>query len=46
MKTMNFFSNETINDTEGWAEDGVIVDVINITTTINDIATTRIDVDG
>jgi hypothetical protein len=38
--------DETINDTEGWGEDGVATYVINIATTTNDIATTKIDVDG
>jgi hypothetical protein len=39
------YSNEIIN-TKGWGENGVIVVLINIATIINDIATTRTDVDG
>ncbi len=39
-------SNEATNDTKGWGKDGTIVELINIATTINDIATTRTNVDG
>jgi hypothetical protein len=38
--------DEVINDTKGWGEDGTSTKLINITTTINDTATTKIDVDG
>jgi ribose 5-phosphate isomerase len=38
--------NETINDIEGWVEDGITTDVIKIATSIDDTATTRTDVDG
>ncbi len=40
----NFY--ETINDTEGRGQNGVTTCVISIATTTNDIATTKIDVDG
>jgi len=39
-------SDEVINDTKDWGEDGIVVELINITTTIDDIATTRTNVDG
>jgi len=39
-------SEEVINDTKGWGEDGIVVELISITTTIDDIATTRTNVDG
>jgi hypothetical protein len=39
-------SNETINDTEGWAKNGITADVIKIATITDDIATTKNDVDG
>jgi len=39
-------SNEVINDTKAWGEDGTTTKLINIATTTNDIATIRIDVDG
>ncbi len=39
-------SNEIINDITAWGQDGATTQVINIATTIDDIATTRINVDG
>jgi hypothetical protein len=38
-------SNEAINDIKSWGEDGTIAELVNITTTTNDIATTRTNVD-
>jgi hypothetical protein len=38
--------DRVINDTKNWGEDGTSSKLINITTIINDITTTRIDVDG
>ncbi len=35
----------TMNDTEGWGENGTTTKLINITTTTNELVTTRIDVD-
>jgi hypothetical protein len=34
-----------MNDTEGWGENGTTTKLINITTTTNELVTTRIDVD-
>ncbi len=39
-------SNEIINDTKGQGEDGIVIELINIAIATDDIATTRIDVDG
>ncbi len=39
-------SDETINDIEGWGEDGIIAKLINIAIFTYDITTIRIDVDG
>jgi hypothetical protein len=39
-------SYKTMNDIEGWGEDGIIAKLINITTSIDEHATTRNDVDG
>jgi hypothetical protein len=44
-------SNEVINDTKAWGEDGTTTKLINIATTTNDIATNdiatiRTNVDG
>jgi len=38
--------NGTMNDTKGWGEDGVVVELINIITTIYELARTKVDVDG
>jgi len=39
-------SDEAINDTKGWGEDGASTKLINIATTIDDTTITEIDVDG
>jgi hypothetical protein len=39
-------SNETINDIKGRGENGIATKLINIAATINDIATTKTNVDG
>jgi hypothetical protein len=38
--------NGKMNDTKGWGEDGVVVELVNIITTINELARTKGDVDG
>ncbi len=38
--------DEAIHDIEGWGENGIVAKLINIATVIDDIATTRIKVDG
>jgi len=38
--------NGTMNDTKGWGEDGVVVKLINIITTIDELAKTKANVDG
>ncbi len=38
--------DEIINDTECQGENGVVIELINIATTIDDTVTTRFDVDG
>jgi len=38
--------NETMNDIEGWGENGTTTKLINIATTIDEPTTTRTDVDG
>jgi hypothetical protein len=35
-----------MNDTEGWGENEGTIKLINIATTINELVTTRADVDG
>jgi len=42
---VNFFDG-TINDMEGWGEDGITTKLINITTTTYEFATTKVNVDG
>jgi hypothetical protein len=37
-------SNETMNDTKGWGEDGTFIKLINIATSIEEHVTTRVDV--
>jgi len=39
-------SNETMNDIEGWGEDGTTIELIDITTTTCEFVTTRVIVDG
>jgi len=39
-------SDETINDIEGWGEDGIVAKLINIAIPTYDTTTIRIDVDG
>jgi hypothetical protein len=38
--------NGTMNDIKGWGEDGVVVKLINIITTIDELVRTKADVDG
>jgi len=38
-------SKEAMNDIKGLGEDGTIIKLINITTTIDELATTKADVD-
>jgi hypothetical protein len=38
--------DETINETQGWGENGATIELINITTITNDTGTTRTDVEG
>ncbi len=38
--------NGIMNDTKGCGEDGITVELINIITTTNELATTKADVDG
>jgi hypothetical protein len=39
-------SDETMNDIEGWGEDGTTIELINIATITYEFVTTRVDVDG
>jgi hypothetical protein len=39
-------SNETMNDIEGWGEDGTTIELIDITTATCEFATTRVIIDG
>ncbi len=39
-------SDGVINDVKGWGEDGVATKLINIATITDEVATTRVDVDG
>jgi hypothetical protein len=38
-------SNEAMNDIKGWGEDGTSIKLINIATSIDELVTTRADVD-
>jgi hypothetical protein len=38
--------DETINDTQGYGENGATIELINITTITNDTCTTRTSVEG
>jgi hypothetical protein len=38
-------SNEAMNDTKDWGEDGTFIKLINIATNIDELVTTRANVD-